>query len=138
MHFVCHRLPPTSIVAFFVVLFMPPVAIAYASSLSFASFFFVCSCIIYLVSLGASIATYRLSPLHPLANCPGPRLAKVSRLWTTRILINGKQFEDYNALFERYGDVVRTGPNHLIVRDASAVPIVLGGQNRWLKNGRMS
>jgi cytochrome P450 len=51
-------------------------------------------------------------------------------------VVNGKQFLEYHHLFERYGDVVRTGPNHLMVRNASAVSTVLGARNQWLKNGR--
>jgi hypothetical protein len=50
----------------------------------------------------------------------------------------GKQYLTSHKLFERYGDVVRTGPDHLIIRDAAAIPVVLGGRKMWHKGSRES
>ncbi|KAI0265869.1 high nitrogen upregulated cytochrome P450 monooxygenase 2 [Gloeopeniophorella convolvens] len=69
---------------------------------------------------------YRLSPWHPLAKHPGPVLARVSKLWSAMISAQGKQHIYYKNLHEQYGDVVRTGPNELSIRDASIIPSVLG------------
>jgi hypothetical protein len=45
-----------------------------------------------------------------IARFPGPVLARVSRLWATRHVVNRRQHEVYHDLFERYNsDVVRTG-----------------------------
>ncbi|KAI0265982.1 high nitrogen upregulated cytochrome P450 monooxygenase 2 [Gloeopeniophorella convolvens] len=69
---------------------------------------------------------YRLSPWHPLAKHPGPVLARVSKLWSAMISAQGKQHIYYKNLHERYGDVVRIGPNELSIRDATIIPSVLG------------
>jgi hypothetical protein len=109
-HAVCHYHPPNSLVEFGGVLFLPPTVLSYGYTGSFAS-----SLVTYLITLIASITAYRLSPFHPLAGYPGPRLARISRFWA-----------------------VRTGPDHLIIRDAAAVPVVLGSRNPWLRHECMS
>jgi hypothetical protein len=91
----------------------------------------------YWAALAASVVAYRLSPFHPLARYPGPLLARVSRFWATRAVLSGVQHKVSHTLFERYGDVVRTGPDHLIFRDPAAIPVVLGGRNMWRKGDRM-
>jgi hypothetical protein len=53
-------------------------------------------------------------------------------------MLGGKQHLKSHELFERYGDVVRTGPDHLIIRDAAAIPVLLGGKNMWHKGARES
>ncbi|THH16440.1 hypothetical protein EW146_g4196 [Bondarzewia mesenterica] len=69
---------------------------------------------------------YRLSPLHPLAKYDGPVLGKVSKWWSSYICAGGKQHLYYKALHERYGDIVRVGPNELSLRDVAAIQSVLG------------
>ncbi|KAI0065823.1 high nitrogen upregulated cytochrome P450 monooxygenase 2 [Artomyces pyxidatus] len=69
---------------------------------------------------------YRLSPFHPLAQYPGPIPARISKWWSAYICAQGQQHLYYKALHERYGDVVRVGPNELSIRDSAAVQPVLG------------
>jgi hypothetical protein len=52
---------------------------------------------------------YRLSPFHPLANYPGPILAKSSKLWGAYLGATGDQHRCLKRLHDRYGDVVRIG-----------------------------
>jgi hypothetical protein len=94
---------------------------------------FAASIGIHLLALVTSILVYRLSPLHPLASYPGPRAARLSRFWQTKSALSGKQHEKALELFQRYGDVVRSGPNHLLIRDVDAVAPVLGARNSWWK-----
>jgi hypothetical protein len=91
------------------------------------------SAAIYLTSLTLSVLAYRLSPLHPLASYPGPVAARATRLWACLKSKRGEQHWYSHELFQRYGNVVRTGPNHLIIRDADAIPIVLGMRAGWHK-----
>ncbi|KAF8265718.1 cytochrome P450 [Lactarius quietus] len=51
---------------------------------------------------------YRLSPFHPLANA------------------TGDMHRYFKSLHDRYGDVVRVGPNELSIRDSSLIHPVLG------------
>ena len=63
----------------------------------------------YLSTLVSSIIVYRVSPIHPLAQYPGPIGCKVSKFWMGFICIPGYQHQYIKALHERYGDVVRIG-----------------------------
>jgi len=69
---------------------------------------------------------YRLSPLHPLANYPGPFLGKVTKLWTVYVVARGRAHIYYSQLHDRYGDIVRVGPNELSIRDASIIHDLMG------------
>jgi hypothetical protein len=55
------------------------------------------------------VATYRLSPFHPLAKYPGPITNKLSKLTMSYIASTGKQHTYYRKLHEHYGNIVRTG-----------------------------
>ncbi|KAI0067774.1 high nitrogen upregulated cytochrome P450 monooxygenase 2 [Artomyces pyxidatus] len=90
------------------------------------------TCTLSLVSYNALILlftlVYRLSPIHPLAEYPGPSLARISKLRSSYVCAQGKQHLYFQRLHEKYGDFVRTGPNELSVCDASAIPVVLGAK----------
>jgi hypothetical protein len=134
-----HHREPRSLLGFAGLLCFLPLAISLASrpeSLAALLGTFSRVVSVYWAALAASVGVYRLSPFHPLARYPGPLLARVSRLWALRVVLNGKQHVVSHQLFERYGNVVRTGPNHLIIRDAAAIPTVLGGRDMWFKGGR--
>jgi hypothetical protein len=93
---------------------------------------------VYLASLLGSIVAYRLSPFHPLARFPGPVLARVTRFWALVQFTKKKQHILSHELFEKYGDVVRSGPDHLLFHDARAIPVILGAQNPWPKHTSQS
>jgi hypothetical protein len=115
-----------------------PTALTLLSQPQSPVLYFLKAIAIYLLTLGTSIAAYRLSPLHPLAEYPGPVLARVSRLWAALGAIRGYQYLESHELFEKYGEVVRTGPNHLIMRNASAIPAIHGMKDRWPRHARKS
>ncbi|GJJ15389.1 hypothetical protein Clacol_009665 [Clathrus columnatus] len=83
---------------------------------------------LYITALLTSIVLYRLSPFHPLAGIPGPTIGKISRLWSLYIATTGQQHRYAQELHERYGPIVRTGPNHLHIIDASAIPTLLSAK----------
>jgi hypothetical protein len=140
-HAIVHRQQPSSLSQFALLLFALPAAVSAtfaSSSLSSFLFGFLRALPVYWLSLSASVVAYRLSPFHPLAKYPGPILCRVSRFWATRVSLSGDQHLVSHQLFEQYGDVVRTGPDHLIIRDVSAIPVVLGGRNMWHRGSRES
>ncbi|KAF8261202.1 high nitrogen upregulated cytochrome P450 monooxygenase 2 [Lactarius quietus] len=69
---------------------------------------------------------YRMSPFHPLAKYPGPVIAQTSKLWASYLSAKGNIHRRFKTLHERYGDVVRVGPNELSIRDPSLMHPVLG------------
>ncbi|CDO71116.1 hypothetical protein BN946_scf184844.g120 [Trametes cinnabarina] len=73
-----------------------------------------------------SISVYRLSPLHPLAQYPGPLSCRLSKFWMAYISVSGRQHLYIKSLHDRYGDIVRIGPNELSFRDISILHSMMG------------
>nr|GAT50699.1 predicted protein [Mycena chlorophos] len=107
-----------------------PIGLTYALSRSGSGAFTLSNILLasaaFLASLTTSIVAYRLSPWHPLAHLPGPTLAKVSKLWGLKLALSGNTARVTKELHEKYGDVVRNGPNSVSVNNGDAVRAVLG------------
>lgn len=67
-----------------------------------------------------SFAIYRIF-FHPLANIPGPILAKVTSLWHIYQTFQGKDCSLVQELHRKYGKVVRIGPNIVDIADGAAL-----------------
>ena len=63
----------------------------------------------YWTALTLSIVFYRVGPLHPLYQYPGPLPAKISKWWHVWHVRKGKQHLYLKQLHEKYGDIVRIG-----------------------------
>ncbi|KAG6868113.1 hypothetical protein C0993_007491 [Termitomyces sp. T159_Od127] len=59
--------------------------------------------------------------LSPLSAIPGPWYAAVSDLWITTHVLRLQQCKIIHELFEKYGPVVRIGPNKVVFRDLSTM-----------------
>lgn len=68
-----------------------------------------------------------------LSSIPGPFLAKFSDLWR----FHAQNSKGWSArlvrLHEKYGKLVRIGPNHISISDPNAVPIVYSTNPVWKK-----
>ncbi|KAI0267695.1 high nitrogen upregulated cytochrome P450 monooxygenase 2 [Gloeopeniophorella convolvens] len=117
-----------SLTPLFILLVLVPSSIAYAFAFSpLSGFHVVTATFAFYYGLILLCATaYRLSAWHPLAQYPGPYLARLSKVWLAIIAAGGKQHIHFRKLHERYGDIVRVGPNELSIRDASIIPSLLG------------
>ncbi|EXJ66251.1 uncharacterized protein A1O5_10403 [Cladophialophora psammophila CBS 110553] len=58
---------------------------------------------------------------HPLRRYPGPFLARISWLWSRIRNFHGCKSERIHAAHERYGPIVRIGPNELSFANPAAV-----------------
>ncbi|KAL8293745.1 hypothetical protein RQP46_000446 [Phenoliferia psychrophenolica] len=88
--------------------------------------------VVFVLSLAASIAIRRVW-FHPLAQYPGPKLARLSRIWNVRAVMSTKHHLIVQDLHQQHGPVVRIGPNELSFATVDAIPFVLGregGLNR--------
>lgn len=85
--------------------------------ISFATYFLV---------LALSIASYRLSPFHPLASFPGTTISKLTKWWGVWETYEGHHYLRVHQLHKKYGPIVRVGPNELSIADVTAIPAVLG------------
>jgi hypothetical protein len=87
----------------------------------------------FLVVLASSILYYRVvSPGHPLHHVPGPLLARSTQIWLFWRLYRGHPRQDQLQLHEKYGPVVRIGPNEVSICDAGSLNVIYGGKP-WLK-----
>lgn len=68
-----------------------------------------------LVTIVAGACAYILHQclFAPLAVFPGPLAAKLSKGWRAYVTYRGQWHRDLVALHQRYGPVVRIGPNEL-------------------------
>ncbi|KZV90686.1 cytochrome P450 [Exidia glandulosa HHB12029] len=130
-HTFSFQVNPRSVSTITAVLILGPTAITIVESPGHPLRFFFAALATYLSTLAASIVAYRLSPFHPLASYPGPLLARVSALWQLWTELDGKQHITYRRLHSQYGEIVRTGPNHLHFCSASAIRPALGSLNQW-------
>lgn len=71
-----------------------------------------------------------------LRNIPGPFWARLSSLYRVTMVRRGDGVQNYIALHEKYGPVVRTGPFHVSVADPQVVPLVYGIASKFRKVGR--
>lgn len=76
------------------------------------------SILLAIISFFLGVAVYRLY-FSPLAAIPGPWFAAVSDLWLNVQIARLEQHRTIQALFERYGPVVRIGPNKVAFCDVT-------------------
>ena len=68
-----------------------------------------------------SVVIYRLT-FHPLAKHPGPFLAKLTDAYSVYQAWTGRRHINFWNLHQRYGDVVRFGPNDISINSNTALP----------------
>lgn len=57
---------------------------------------------------------------HPLSAIPGPWYAAASDLWLTTHVVRLEQCKIVQSLFEKYGPIVRVGPNKVFFNDLTS------------------
>lgn len=68
-----------------------------------------------------------------LRSIPGPPLARFSPFYRLMKISKGDAPVHYRKLHEKYGPIVRTGPQTVDVSDARAIPIIYGINSKFLK-----
>lgn len=74
------------------------------------------------VALGAYILYWRY--IHPLAKYPGPFLASLTDIWQSYQFLTLRQPYHLTELHERYGPIVRYGPDKLSITEEAAIPAI--------------
>lgn len=69
-----------------------------------------------------------------LRSIPGPFLASISNLDRIWSCYAGQQMNYHLKLHEKYGPLVRVGPNHVSFSDGSLIPMVYGINTRFWKS----
>lgn len=81
---------------------------------------------VHCLTFVAALVAYRLSPLHPLYKYPGPPLARITKFYFVFGSMSGKQYLWAKKIHDKYGDIVRIGPNELSFNSPSYVHPILG------------
>ncbi|KIX99510.1 uncharacterized protein Z520_05086 [Fonsecaea multimorphosa CBS 102226] len=76
---------------------------------------------------------YRISPLHPLSHVPGPLLPRISSLWLTYHAWIGDEASIVESLHQRYGAIVRNGPNSVDISDGAALAAIYTERGGFVK-----
>ena len=88
------------------------------------SLLFLLPCVALLAYLFC-LAVYRLY-FHPLAKYPGPLLAKLTDLYSTYHAWKGDRHLEFWRCHERYGNIVRFGPNSVSFNTNTALKEIYG------------
>ncbi len=84
--------------------------------------------LVYLVLDSVRVA-YRTG----LRKVPGPLLARFSKLWRFKFVMDGKAPFKYQLLHKKYGPIVRTGPNTVEISDPTVIPTIYGINTKFFK-----
>lgn len=68
-----------------------------------------------------------------LRNIPGPFVASVSNIDRVWSCATGLQMNYHLKLHEKYGPLVRIGPNHVSFADCNLIPLVYDIKSRFMK-----
>jgi hypothetical protein len=75
----------------------------------------------------------RLAYRSDLSPLPGPNWARYTGLYRVYRLWSGQAPSVYLQLHEKYGPIVRTGPNTVSIADPSTIPTIYGISSSFLK-----
>jgi hypothetical protein len=93
----------------------------------------------YFAYLGIALAcVYLVTSLQVaftkgLRQVPGPLVARFSGLYRLSLVLRGQTPEEYRKVHQKYGPIVRVGPDHVSVSDPSTIPVIYGISSRFLK-----
>jgi hypothetical protein len=86
-----------------------------------------------IILLSGILYPFYLYFVHPLRRYPGPFLAKFTDLWRFYNARGKRSHLSMIELHEKYGPVVRTGPNTISISDASYVNKIYGHGRGFVK-----
>ncbi|KAF2157283.1 cytochrome P450 [Myriangium duriaei CBS 260.36] len=87
-----------------------------------------------LIAVFCSLYLFYYKLLHPLAKVPGPFWASLTRLWILKKTRDGSMHRLSIALHEKYGPIVRTGPNEVSVSDLAVIKTIYGAGSKFSKS----
>ncbi|KAF7557741.1 hypothetical protein G7Z17_g477 [Cylindrodendrum hubeiense] len=73
--------------------------------------------------------------ISPLRNVPGPKLAALSSLYINIPYYKETAIVKVKSLHDRYGSVVRVGPNELVIDDPKQLSLIYGVRSTFPKPG---
>ncbi|KAL7629693.1 hypothetical protein AAE478_001216 [Parahypoxylon ruwenzoriense] len=90
--------------------------------------------ILGLIALVVTIFYYLISTFftwYRLRHIPGPPLGSFSYLWLARTAKSGQQFWIYRDMYQKYGPLIRVGPNELSTDDPEVIKKITGARSTY-------
>jgi hypothetical protein len=88
----------------------------------------------FFVLVATYLTTSTVIQYWRLRTIPGPRLAAWSNVWLMWHMNSKETFQVVKErLHQKYGPIVRYGPNRVMFSDLSAIPVILGTSNIFAK-----
>jgi hypothetical protein len=75
----------------------------------------------------------RVSLRQGLRTLPGPVLARFTYLYRLLMVYNGDGPANYQKIHQKYGPIVRVGPNEVSIADPNMIPIIYGIGSKFTK-----
>ncbi|KAJ9612104.1 hypothetical protein H2200_003701 [Cladophialophora chaetospira] len=97
------------------------------------SVFGVTVCFLVLVAIVYLAVSVFVAFRPELRNLPGPILARFSGIYRLTLVYGGQAPFNYRRLHQKYGTIVRVGPNHVSVSDPAVIPQIYGIGANYLK-----
>lgn len=88
-------------------------------------------CLLLLIYL--LLDSVRVAYKSGIRNVPGPTFARWSNLWRITFVWDGKAPWKTLDLHEKYGPVIRTGPNSVVFSDPAVIPLIYGVSSKYYK-----
>ena len=71
---------------------------------------------------------------YRLRHIPGPFLGSISYLWLARTAKSGRQFWIYRDMYQKYGPLIRVGPNELSTDDPEVLRRIAGARSSYQRD----
>ncbi|KAJ6478423.1 cytochrome P450, partial [Mycena sanguinolenta] len=131
-HYFFDKYEPSTANIALLVLPVQPVALLLLLGEPFSRLFYTIY-VVFLGNLTLSIVVYRLSPFHPLAQYPGPAIAKVTKLWSFWKTAQGYKYLWHKELHDQYRPYVRTDYESGRHKDTPPAIVCLSGEAHTAK-----
>ncbi|ORY70305.1 cytochrome P450 [Pseudomassariella vexata] len=85
------------------------------------------------VALLAALLLYHVRSWYRLRHIPGPFLASISNLWMVKNVLSGRLHEVLKDVSDRYGPLVRIGPNEVLTTDPEVIRMMNSVRSPYTK-----
>lgn len=79
------------------------------------------------------VASIRVTFKKGLRKIPGPLAARFSGFYRFSLVYAGNAPLEYRKVHQKYGPLVRVGPNHVSISDPNAIPQIYGIGSNYVK-----
>ncbi len=91
------------------------------------------ACLTFALIVLYLISSLRVAFRKGLRRLPGPFVARLSGLYRFSLVYAGRAPQEYLKVHQKYGPIVRVGPNHVSISDPAAITQIYGIGSNYVK-----